>query len=185
LEEPVPGWESPSVLTPDDIMAGALPTGVVIVFDDDHYYMGGVIAERLRSEGYPVTLVTPASEVSTWTRLTEEQYRIQQRLVTLDIEIKTGNALQAIGTDHAVIESIYDDTRTQEVDATTVVMVTSRLPRDILYHELVDQIIVDRIGDCLAPGTIATAVYSGHKYAREIDTTSLSPVSFLRDTRRV
>ena len=25
-----------------------------------------------------------------------------------------------------------------------------------------------RIGDCLAPGTIAAAVYSGHRYAREL-----------------
>ena len=29
---------------------------------------------------------------------------------------------------------------------------------------------VTAIGDCLAPGLIAAAVYGGHKYARELDT---------------
>ncbi|HBN31003.1 MAG TPA: NADH:flavin oxidoreductase, partial [Rhodobacteraceae bacterium] len=28
------------VYTPDDIMTGKLPTGRVVVYDDDHYYMG-------------------------------------------------------------------------------------------------------------------------------------------------
>jgi len=42
--------------TPDDIMAGALPEGPVVIFDDDHYYMGGVLAEEAgsrRPRGHP------------------------------------------------------------------------------------------------------------------------------------
>jgi hypothetical protein len=35
------------VFTPDDIMAGHMPSGHVVVYDDDHYYMGGVMAEKL------------------------------------------------------------------------------------------------------------------------------------------
>ena len=49
-------------------------------------------------------------------------------------------------------------------------MVTSRNARDRLYFELEDRIDITRIGDCLAPGTIADCVRSGHKYAREMDT---------------
>ncbi len=48
------------VFTPDDIMEGRLPTGDVVLFDDDHYYMGGVLAELLARKGAKVTLVTPA-----------------------------------------------------------------------------------------------------------------------------
>ena len=52
------------VLTPDDIMDGKRPQGKnVVLYDDDHYYMGGVLAELLRKEGYAVTLVTPSSLV--------------------------------------------------------------------------------------------------------------------------
>ena len=41
-------------------MDGREPQGPVLVFDDDHYFMGGVIAERLRALGRDVTLVTDA-----------------------------------------------------------------------------------------------------------------------------
>jgi len=41
-------------------MAGTRPRGHrVVLFDDDHYYMGGVFAELLATEGHDVQLVTP------------------------------------------------------------------------------------------------------------------------------
>jgi dimethylamine/trimethylamine dehydrogenase len=36
-----------------------------------------------------------------------------------------------------------------------------------------------RIGDCLAPSTIAAAVYAGHRFAREFEMTSVESVPFL------
>jgi dimethylamine/trimethylamine dehydrogenase len=52
------------------------------------------------------------------------------------------------------------------------------LPTNELYFSLAgaeeDQLEMlpfglSRIGDCLAPSTIAAAVYDGHRYARELD----------------
>jgi dimethylamine/trimethylamine dehydrogenase len=37
---------------------------------------------------------------------------------------------------------------------------------------------VSRIGDCLAPGMIAHAVYGGHRYARELDAPASDALSF-------
>ena len=55
------------VLTPDDLMAGRLPGGRrVVIWDDDHYYMGGVLAELCAERGFDTWYVTPASEASTW-----------------------------------------------------------------------------------------------------------------------
>ena len=184
LEVPVHGWDSSHVITPDEILAGAEPDGPVVVYDDDHYYIGGVIAEKLRRDGLDVTLVTPANEISTWTRHTEEQYRIQQRILDVGIFIETGSTLSNVAPDHVVLESIHTG-NTTEIEAATVVMATSRTPQDGLYHSLVDRIAIDRIGDCLAPGTIATAVYSGHKFARELDASVPGPVPFRRDSRVV
>ena len=72
-----------------------------------------------------------------------------------------------------------------------MVLVTSRQSNDALYHELMaDQTALDaagitsvtRIGDCLAPSTIAAAVYSGHRLAREIDSPPTGDdVPFLRE----
>ena len=180
LEVPVEGWNQPSVITPDDIMAGVLPTGPVVVFDDDHYYMGGVIAEKLRRAGLDVTLVTPANEISTWTSHTEEQHRIQERILGLGIAIATGTSLARVGEGAASLECIYTGA-IREVEATSVVMTTSRVPVDSLYHSLVGRIDIQRICDCSAPGTIATSVYSGHQYAREMDAGKPADVRFRRE----
>ncbi|MEJ0046229.1 MAG: FAD-dependent oxidoreductase [Rhodospirillales bacterium] len=44
----VRGFDGADIFTPDHIMSGRMPAGPVLIFDDDHYYMGGVIAERCR-----------------------------------------------------------------------------------------------------------------------------------------
>lgn len=176
----IPGSDSPAVFTPDDVMAGALPTGPVVVFDDDHYYIGGVIAEALRSGGFEVTLVTPANEVSTWTKRTEEQPRIQARILRLGIAVETGTVLTGVNEGSVTLQSIHTE-GVREVEAANVVMVTSREPMDALYQTVKERIPTQRIGDCLAPGTIATAVYSGHRYAREADTKVSLGVPFARE----
>ena len=85
------------VLTPDDVMAGARPDGTrVAVFDDDHYYMGGALAELLRASGYEVALITPDAVVSAWTVNTMEQHRIQARLIEAGIELHTSTAVSAV-----------------------------------------------------------------------------------------
>jgi dimethylamine/trimethylamine dehydrogenase len=56
-----------------------------------------------------------------------------------------------------------------------LVLVTGRIPNDDLFYEL--KIPAIRIGDCLVPSSIADAVYSGHKFAREygVDSALLVP----------
>jgi dimethylamine/trimethylamine dehydrogenase len=43
---PMPIDAGMAIFTPDDLMAGNLPSGHVVLFDDDHYYMGGVAVPR-------------------------------------------------------------------------------------------------------------------------------------------
>jgi len=187
--EAIPGSDQPLVATPDDITAGRPVTGPVIVFDDDHYYLGAVLAEMMRSEGFDVTLVTPAPDVSHWTHHTLEQGHIQTRLLDLGVGIVPQHDLVAVGRDSVEIACIFTGKRAHH-PCGTVLMVTSRDPEDALYHDLVsDPGALDRagirgvtrIGDCLAPSTIAAAVYSGHRYARELDAPPVQGVPFRRE----
>jgi dimethylamine/trimethylamine dehydrogenase len=86
----------------------------------------------------------------------------------------------SVGERTVILESTHTG-RTREIEAANVVMTTSRLPQDALYHALADRITIQRIGDCLAPGTIATAVYSGHRAAREMDAEVPIGVPFRRE----
>ena len=189
----VSGFDRPAVLTPDDIMAGTLPAGPVIVFDDDHFYMGGVLAEKLRRAGLDVTLVTPATSVSAWTVNTLEQRAIYTRLIELGVALITGRTVTAFQGDHAILECAYTGTQTHH-PCTAVVTVTARLPDDELYQALVSDPdglagagirSVVRIGDCLAPGTIAAAIHAGHLTAREFDEPAREGVPFRRDLEMI
>lgn len=166
------------LVSPDAILsegAEAVPSdGPVVVFDDDCFYMGSVLAELLARRGRTVTFVTPESQVSPWSRNTLEQARIQKRLIDLGVEIVTAMALAGRTKDQLELSCVYSG-RTRPVDCATLVPVTARLPDETLWLELkaceaewADAGIktVTRLGDCLAPGLIAAAVYSGHQYAR-------------------
>jgi dimethylamine/trimethylamine dehydrogenase len=166
------------VFTPDDIMAGRLPEGPTLIYDDDHYYLGNVIAELLCGKNIPVTLVTPETIVSAWGGKTGEQGRVQRRMLELGVDIVTSHALKAFDGQAAEIECTYSGNR-RRIEAAAVVSITLRAPDDSLYHELQQAIdsgdtyppdSVTRIGDCLTPTIIAGAIFSGHRYARELDT---------------
>jgi dimethylamine/trimethylamine dehydrogenase len=165
------------VLTPDDVMDGRYPAGPTVVFDDDHYYIGGVVAEKLRREGLEVILVTPAERVSAWTVNTLEQHAIQRHLLELGVRIMTNTHLAAFSGDEATLECVYTGRRSG-LAAASIVSVTSRESNDELAAALAASpqalgaagiASVVSIGDCLAPSTIAAAVYAGHRYAREFD----------------
>src|SRR5262249_13874713 len=133
--EAVPGHDRKGVYTPDDVMAGAEIAGPVVVYDTDHYAMGGVIAEALRAKGLDVTLVTTMPIVSAWTEMSLEQRRIQARLHALGIKILPLHGLTAIGPDHVELAYSYTGEK-RLIDAASVVLVTTLVPEDRLYHEL-------------------------------------------------
>jgi dimethylamine/trimethylamine dehydrogenase len=152
-------------LTPDDLMAGRRPAGErILLFDDDHYYLGGVLAELLAAEGKHVTLVTSAPHVSEWSVNTMEHVRIHRRLVEVGVELAAAEALAAVEAGAARLVDVYT-ARERELPLDGLVLVTARLPNDALALGLG----ATAIGDAYAPGTIASAVWDGRRYAEELD----------------
>ena len=174
--QPIPVDASAEVLTPDDLMDGTRPRGKhVALFDDDHYYLGGVLAELLSNEGFQVDLFTPAPQVSSWTVNTMEVLKIQRRILQAGVNVHCNHTVNAVAADHVSVMNVLTDYETQ-YPADSVVMVTSRLPSDALYLELEravgdDLVSLRGIGDAWAPGTIASAVWSGRRFAEEFDAT--------------
>ena len=164
------------VFTPNDIFEGRVPQGKALVFDDDHYYMGSVLAEALVAQGVEVCFVTPENLVSAWGVMTDEQYQTQQHLIELGVEIITAHGLDEFDGSNARLSCVYSE-RTRVVEADAIVLVTTRTPVDGLYREIAGKLeseapgsapTLHKIGDCDAPAIIAAAVYAGHRYAREL-----------------
>ena len=183
------GVENAQVFSPDDIMNGAEVVGPVVIYDDDHYYMGGVLAELLRSRGLEVTLVTPSHLVSEFGDYTLEQGHVQTKLLQMGVRIVVSHSLYGVDANGMDFRCIYS-AEPRRVDAVSQVLVTSMIPNDALYHDLmrdeaalqaagIDR--VTRIGDCYSPAMIAAAVYAGHEYARELGVERVDEVRFKRE----
>ena len=184
LSRPVKGGAK--IFTPDDFLeSGGLPPVFqqqaaelqkILIYDDDHYYMGGVLAELLGQNGCEVTLVTPAPSISYWTQFTLEQERILKRLHKLNVTLLAEHfvASHTLTAKRATVTNVITSAEsTLPCDA--IVMVTDRIPNDALYHELKPALAEGKlkslriIGDAEAPNIIAQAIFSGHLAAREFD----------------
>ncbi|MCP4243481.1 MAG: FAD-dependent oxidoreductase, partial [bacterium] len=190
----IPGSDQDHVISVEDIFGERRINGPVIVFDDDNYYMGALIAEKLKLDNHQVTLVTPAAQVSSWTEHTLEQHRIQAHVLELGIEVVTSKNITRITSDTVETACVYTN-RTDTLPAPTVVLVTSRQPNDELLIELNSDsqrladsgiVSVSAIGDCNCPSTIAAAVHDGHRVARELDAPPENPdLPFRREEIRL
>ena len=186
---PIPRSDLSHVYTADDVMDEIAIEGPVVVFDDDLFYMGGVIAETIRRRGLKTCVVTPVGEVSPWTHNTLEQHRIQARLLEIGVCIVPHRNLVQIFDDEVELACTFTG-RVERRAVQSVVLVTSRQSESAIHvalssdpRSLKDSGILSlrAIGDAYVPGTIAAAVWSGHRYARELDTPPVGDVAYLRE----
>ena len=191
---PIPLDPAMPVFTPDDLMAGRLPSGHVVIYDDDHYYMGSVLAELLVQKGCTVSFLTPSSRVAEWSFNTLEQGTIQARLLNLGVDVRVTRGLASVAEGSVGAHCTYTG-RAERIACDAVVMVTARLPEDQLYlalkareAEWTDHGIqsVKVIGDANAPAAIAWATYAGHRFAEELDAEPLGDqLPFRREVARL
>ncbi len=185
----IPGIEAARTYTPDDLMAGADLPSPVIIYDDDHFYMANVMADLLVQQNKKVVFVTPLPEIASWSRNTLDQGKIHARLLTSGVELHLRKKLTGFDGNDATLTCPYTG-REERIEAASLLMVTSREPSDALYRELsarkaefADHGLqsLTPIGDCVAPALIATAVFSGHEYARNFEEPSPNGLPFLRE----
>ena len=121
--QPEPIADTSMIMSPDQIINGARPTGKVVIYDDDHYYLASALAEQLAEEGVEVVLVTPAADIAEWTHYTLENEHIQIRLRELGVEIICKKQMLSVGTGQITLGCIYMDTPSV-IEANTIIPVT-------------------------------------------------------------
>lgn len=136
--------------------------------------MGGLIAERLQLSGAKVVFSTPALTHSGFLSLTLEQNRVLRRLTEIGVEMIAGRDLSEASDGQALLVSLLgSDPLKCAIDH--LVIIADRIPQNGLADQLLYDPVslskagirsVDPIGDCVAPGLIAHAVYAAHRLAR-------------------
>ena len=133
------------------------------------------MALALRARGNEVTLVTPAGRAGEWSSYTNEQFASVRAMLDAGVSIVTNRIVDRIAP-KAVIASCVFSGQQRGIDADWLLPLTRREPNDVLYHDIRAAVAesrpgaprtVTRVGDCLAPGTIAAAVYDGYRAALE------------------
>jgi dimethylamine/trimethylamine dehydrogenase len=177
LEIPVGELAGLGVFTPDDIAAGVSIASPVVVHDFDNYYMGSALAEQLAKSGHGVTYVTPAGHASAWGIMSNEQPQVHRALASAGIGLRTLSRVTAFANGVVTLANQFTNAETL-LPCASLVIVGTRFANDTLYAELMAREAefndagvrsVTRIGDALAPGAIVHAIYSGHRYAEELD----------------
>jgi dimethylamine/trimethylamine dehydrogenase len=176
---PIPGADAalPHVLTPEQMMlAGKRPPGGrVVVYDGDGYFMAAGLAEKLALEGFQVELVTGLEQIAPLCDETLEGPLLRARLHELGIRFHRDTTVQAVAPGGVSASELGARI---ELEADAIVLVTQRVSNEEIYLELKadeDALAAEgvealyRIGDCVAPRTIADAIFDGHRLAREID----------------
>jgi dimethylamine/trimethylamine dehydrogenase len=194
----VPGADAalPYCLTPEQIMdeGKPVPGSRVVIVDNDGYFMGISLAERLALEGKKVTLMTHLGHVAPYMHFTLEAPNQHRKLHKLGIETVTYHQPSRIEEGRLVATHVYDEEgHERSFDADAVVLVTQRRSNEALFRQLKDETGLDalraegvealyRVGDCVAPRLIADAVFDGHRLAREIDSDDPeTPLPFKRE----
>jgi dimethylamine/trimethylamine dehydrogenase len=166
---PIESFSDQRTLAPEAILRGVALTSPILIFDDDHYYLGSTLAELAARQGHAVIYVTSEGKVSAWSEYTAEQARAHARLLELGVEVIVNHVVTGLTDGMAELKSVYAD-RTKSVACASFVPVTSREPDETLWTSLQPLNVksLHRIGDCRAPGIIAQAVYDGHRLGREL-----------------
>ena len=176
LDSAFEGFDLQSVVSVDAILNGALPAWRVIIYDDDHYYLGSAIALKLRAQNIDVTLVTPEARTAGWSYYTKEQFPLIQQLLKANVKLINDKGLVGWDGKSAKLACVFSQAAS-EVDADYLIPLTARQPNDGLFDALKSRqqefnkqggISLQHIVDCAMPGIIATAIYDGHKAAHEL-----------------
>lgn len=157
-------------LTPDDIMDGVAVEGPVVIYDDDHYYMGNVLAGHLAAKGHEVHLVCPLPSIAEWMGYTLEAPRVLDDMIALGVHMYPNTTVTGWTGTSLKVRRADTGQALPDIPGAHLVSVGARTPEDDLLSQLRNDPAcaarVSGIGDCLAPGIIQAAVFSGHAEAR-------------------
>jgi len=179
----ITGLENIKTLSPTDAIKNQnLVEEPVVIYDDEQGYLAGVIADHMSAQGHAIFFVTPASIASPWTESTLEQKRIQKTLLNQEVTIIPNKIISHANSDNLEARCIYTN-KIIEIACKTLILVTERLPNNALYEQLIRQEKnlkgvskkkhIEAIGDAMAPGLIADAIFSGHLAAENFEASEI------------
>jgi len=165
------------LVSAEAILNGApAPNGHIVLFDDDHYYLGPVLALELVRRGHPVTLVTPRGRPCAFGDYTQEQAGTIRQLMEAGVAIVANQSVETVRAAEVRLGCVFTGRQTR-LRCDALLPLTRRLPVTELYDaicalpDLGSIQSIARIGDAEAPSIIAAAVHAGYRAGMDLGET--------------
>lgn len=171
IPEPIPGWDQPHVLTPEQVLRGDKQPGQrVVIADEDYREVAPGLAELLARQGKKVTIVTSQTSVASELLSAMATPHILARLAESGVEIIPTHYIKKIETGAVQLFNVLApqlEKRLTGIDS--VILVTAKETRDGLSSAMKGKVNeLYAIGDCVAPRDIGAAIFEGHRLARSL-----------------
>lgn len=165
------GADLDHVVVATDLLSGAQEAGRrVLVVEDDPHVQATIVADFLAGTDRADTIVTnrPYVGESTGQRNLRFMYK---RLMSRDVDFIVNTWVDQIGELAVDGCNVFSRRPVELGEFDTVVLATGNVGRDELSDELgpaAPDLEVHRVGDCLAPRMLDSAVWEGARVGREI-----------------
>ncbi len=195
--ETIPGADAlrePWQLTPEDVGLGRKEIGHrVLIMENEAYYMGVTLAQKLAGEGHEVFLLTHRPDLARYMDFTLEAPMMHRELHRLGVHMYLSTMIEEMNDGVVDAYNMWDPSHKERFEVDSVVLCTGRVSDDELYRELkADKEALEAngvealylIGDAAAPRMMVDCIFDGHRLAREIDSPRPAvPLPFIRERR--
>ncbi|MGW6378257.1 mycofactocin system FadH/OYE family oxidoreductase 1 [Rhodococcus sp. NPDC055112] len=146
------------IVSPPEVLAGKpLRDGPILVFDPVGDQVAVAVAEWLAARDSEVSIATPDQVVGVQLGRTGDLSAANARLQRAGIARHLSVTVRSIAADGVLLENVHTGERRLQA-AATLIDCTHRLPEESLVVQSPASV---RIGDCLAPRTVAEAIREG------------------------
>jgi mycofactocin system FadH/OYE family oxidoreductase 2 len=169
--QPFPGtYGPPSVLSVWDVLSEKFPAGDrVLYIDETGSHRATGTAEKLADQGKKVDMVTSELFVGIELAPLGDLYLSRQRLLQKGVTFITDVVIEEIQGTRIQAHDLYTGLPLVYQDYDTIILDVPQRAEEQLYRQLKGQVPeLYRIGDCLAPRTIETAVFEGAKVGGDL-----------------
>jgi 2,4-dienoyl-CoA reductase-like NADH-dependent reductase (Old Yellow Enzyme family) len=168
---PVPGWDQKNVTTPEEILKGEKVAGQkVIIFDETGFVVGPGLAELFVGQGKKVEILTSLPFVGMSLLPGYQLPWVYVRIIS-KVTLSPHTILKEISASKVTVINAYTGAEREIVDIDTVVLITGKRQKSVLYNELKGKVSeIYLAGDCAsAHGSlygIGDAIRDGHRVGR-------------------
>ena len=169
--KPVPGqYGPPSVLTVREVLEDFYPLGERILFiDENSGHHAAATVELLVDRGLQVDMITSDLFVGIELAPLGDLYLSRQRLLQKGVTFTTDVIIDEIRETTVSGRDIYTNQSRIWEGYETIILDMGNMAEDRLYKELKGKVReLYRIGDCLAPRGIDTAIFEGRKVGQSL-----------------